>query len=148
MKEQTADSVVKAFWKGWVTRHGCPTSLLSDQGKNVDGAAIRALCEQFGITKKRTSSYHPAGNGFAERSIRPIKQILKALIAERNLPQKAWADLLPEVLFGLRATVNESTKYSPFTVVHGRDPLLPHDVLWGKSPSTDDPVNAECYKEG
>jgi hypothetical protein len=26
MKEQTADSVVKAFWKGWVTRHGCATS--------------------------------------------------------------------------------------------------------------------------
>ena len=28
IKDQTADSVVKAVWQGWVTRHGCPTSLM------------------------------------------------------------------------------------------------------------------------
>ena len=148
MKDQTADTVVQTFWKGWVTRHGCPTTLLSDQGKNVDGTTMRALCDSFGIKKKRSTSYHPEGNGFAERSIRTIKQILQTLISERKLPQKSWADLLPEVLLGLRISENESTKCSPFEIVHGRKPLLPQDVLWKNTrDNVDEPVNANTYGE-
>lgn len=147
MKNQTADTVVKAFWRGWVTRHGCPTTVLSDQGKNVDGATMKILCDKFGIAKKRSSSYHPAGNGFAERSIRSIKQILTALLTDRGLPQKSWKELLPEVLLGLRIAENESTKCSPFSVVHGRDPLLPHDVMWNTHNENEEPVPVKVYGE-
>lgn len=125
MKDQTADTVVKAFWKGWITRHGCPMTLLSDQGKNVDGTLMKVLCDKFGIAKKHSSSYHPAGNGFAEHSIRSIKQILTALLTDRGLPQKSWSELLPEVFVSLKMNPPNAP---PFSVVHGRDPLLPRDM--------------------
>ena len=61
MKNQEASSVVRALEQGWFLRHGYPLALLSDQGRNVDGALVNGLCERLGIEKLRSSPYHPQG---------------------------------------------------------------------------------------
>ena len=37
MRDQNATTVVTMLWNKWITRHGCPLNILSDQGANVDG---------------------------------------------------------------------------------------------------------------
>ena len=58
MRDQTAESVEEALMIGWIHRHRIPKVLLIDQGRNVDGKAIRELCSKYGIVKKRSSPYH------------------------------------------------------------------------------------------
>ena len=46
LNDQAAASGVKAFMDGWVLRNGYPLILLSDQGRNMDGALVRKVCER------------------------------------------------------------------------------------------------------
>ena len=58
MRNQEADSVVKGLEQGWFLRHGYPLTLLSNQGRNVDGALVNTLCESLNISKLLSSLYH------------------------------------------------------------------------------------------
>ena len=69
-----------SFSNHWLYIHGSPSYLLSDQGSNVDGDVIREFCDKFDIKKRRSSPYHSQGNGFAERSIRSVKEMLRAIL--------------------------------------------------------------------
>ena len=67
MKDQEAVTVAEAgIWLAQQIR--VPVTLLSDQGRNVDGALIRELCAKYGITKLHSNAYHPEGDGDAERT--------------------------------------------------------------------------------
>ena len=85
----------------------------------------------MGIEKRGSSAYHSLGNGFAERNIRSIREVLRTIILEYRLPQSKWRSLLPEVSFALNTTLSASTKCVPFIVVFGRNPTLPEDVQIG-----------------
>ena len=87
LRDQTAPSIVRAFATNWLYIHGNPLYILSDQGSNVDGETMHTFCDHFGIKKRRSSPYHSAGNGFAERNIRNVREILRAALLEQNLSQ-------------------------------------------------------------
>ena len=122
---------MRKLWNRWIALNGCPFYLLSDQGSNVDGATIRDLCKELGIEKRRSSAYHSQGNGFAERKIRSIREVLRTIILEYKLPRSKWWSLLPEATFALNTKLSASTKCVPFNVVFGRNPTLPEDVQIG-----------------
>ena len=50
----------------------------------MDGEIIREFCNTFGIEKRRSSAYHSQCNGFAERHIRNIKDILRAVFITKR----------------------------------------------------------------
>ena len=133
MKDQLASTISDVIWQKWINVYGCPKYLLSDQGSNVDGETVRSLCEKLGIEKRRSSAYHSQGNGFAERNIRSIREILRTILHERRVSQKKWRKLLPEVVFSLNSTKSASTKYAPSELVFGRCPRLPEDIKLGVS---------------
>ena len=133
-KDQQAPTIVNALWKSWITRHSCPRYILSDQGSNVDGASIRDVCTNFGIEKRRTSSYHSQGNSFAERNIRSIREIMRTLLLDQKLPQSYWRNILPTVVFSINSTESAATKCIPFEVIYGKYPTLPYDIVFGTVP--------------
>lgn len=67
--------------------HGVPFYLLSDQGSNVDGDVMRSVCGTLGIEKRRSSAYHCGGNGFAERNICSVEDMLRAVLIHQRLQQ-------------------------------------------------------------
>ena len=89
------------------------------------------VTEVCNVEKRRTSAYHSQGNGFAERNIRSIRDILRAVLLDRNISQKNWRVLLPEVVFSLNVTESKSIKCVPYEVVFGRSVVLPQDILFG-----------------
>ena len=131
MVDQRAETIRDALWSKWITRFGCPLYILSDQGSNVDGGVIRALCDDFKIQKRRTSGYHSQGNGFAERNIRTIRELFRTLLLDFEIPQNQWDRLLPGIVFALNTTVSHTTKCVPFEVLYGRKPILPIDMIFG-----------------
>ena len=66
-RDQTAQTTVKALWANVIQPFGCPARFHSDRGPNFESALMRELCDTYGITKSRTTPYHPAGNGGVER---------------------------------------------------------------------------------
>ena len=135
LRDQTAPSILRAFSSHWLYIHGVPSFLLSDQGSNVDGNVIREFCDESSITKRRASPYHSQGNGTAERDIRSIKEMLRAVLLQRNFPQTKWRRLLPGLVFALNCSVSNATKCTPYKIVFGRSATLPIDLLFSSGPT-------------
>ena len=128
MKDQTADSVLRHFMSGWVYNHGLPEILVTDQARNMDGETMNRFCTDFNIQKRRSSPYHPEGNGLAERCVQAGKQLLRCLLAEREMSSTEWPELMKEVTFVFNSARNSSTKLSPHEVMYGVSLRPPQSV--------------------
>ena len=122
MGDQTAESVCKGLLQGWIYRHGPPRIMLSDQGPNVDGKLVREMLAKFGIEKRRSSPYHPEGDGQAERGIQTVKQAMRCLLQERNIGKDDRPSILQEVSYNINGLPNNSTGYHPYTIMYGIEP--------------------------
>ena len=67
MLNQRAETVAKAFVNEVVTRHGVPSKLLNDQGRNFEADLMKQVLSLLGVRKLRTSPYHPQTDGKVER---------------------------------------------------------------------------------
>lgn len=128
---QTAKRITTELVKIF-SRYGLPDILHSDQGSNFESTILHQTLDAFGVTKSRTTAYHPAGDGLVERFNRSLLQMLRAYVQQ----QHDWEQYLPLVLYAYRTAVHASTGVSPFELMFGRQghkPPLPsttaHDVL-------------------
>ena len=87
LRSINAAAVADACFHHWIKHHSCPTRILTDQGAQFEGQMFRRLCDRLGITKVRTSAYHPQTNAQAERVHRFLKSSLKALVGKNP---KLW----------------------------------------------------------
>ncbi len=116
LKSITIKEVAKALFSRWISFFGAPYSLHSDRRGNVDGELIRQLCTLFNITKSHSAPYQPRGDGLIERQFRTMKDMLKASVLDSG---RQWIECLPTVEMGIRSTVQNTTKFSPFEMVFG-----------------------------
>ncbi|CAC5389753.1 unnamed protein product [Mytilus coruscus] len=101
-------------------------TLLSDCGCNFVSNLVKALSELFNIKRHLTSSYHLQTNGACERM---NSVILRALHSYTQDQRDDWYDVLPGILMAYRATpATQSTDYSPFFLLYGREMTLPIDT--------------------
>ena len=122
-----AATIAKVIMERFIPQHGCPSVLISDRGTEYVNSAIDLLSTQLKISRKVTTPYHPSGNGKTERCHRFLNDILAKGLQDRSHDE--WEDLVPGALFAMRTCVNDSTKYTPYMVVYGRDPVMPLDTL-------------------
>ena len=107
-----ADALIQYF-----SKVGIPDEIVSDQGSNFITKLMAQLYEQLGITKIKTSIYHPQANGLVERFNGTLKTMLKEFLGEHV---QAWDRCLPYLLFAYRVVPCESTGYFPFELLYGR----------------------------
>ena len=67
MKDHTAKTVTKVFYKCFLAIFGVPAKLLSNRGANLLSTLVEELCTAFGIQKCRTMAYHAQCNGQVEQ---------------------------------------------------------------------------------
>ena len=61
--DQTAKTVTKYLYQGYISIFGAPARLLSDWGANFMSSIIDEMCNLLGMKKLQTMLYHPQTNG-------------------------------------------------------------------------------------
>ena len=111
MKTAESVEIAKCLKEKWLFRYGMPSSILSDNAKNLHHAKImQELYDLLGCQKNRTTSYHPRTNGQVERKQKDLVVVLKKLVGENR---GDWPDKLLIATFALNQAVSSTTKFSP-----------------------------------
>lgn len=85
--------------------------LKSDNGREFVNIEMQKFCRSRGIEHQTTAPYNPEQNGKAERDIRTITEMIRAMIFGRNLPKKLWSEAVSMAAFILnRSTTSKSNK--------------------------------------
>jgi len=136
MKNQEATTVAKILFDRVICTHGCPLQILSDRGTNFESELFQELCKLMAIDKIRTTSYQPSTNGGIERFHATMHSLIAKWVGQNH---RDWDDKLPSVAFAYRTSVHESTGFTPFFLMYGREARLPADLVYG-SIETDNPT--------
>ena len=136
LRNKEADTIARVLVEQVFTRFGVPLSILSDQGKEVDGKVMQEVCRLFGIEKLRTSAYKPSTN-IVERFHRTMNSVLAKMVSSH---QKDWDSRLPFAMAAYRASRHDSTGYSPNFLMFGREVYGAVDILYGSPDETDAPT--------
>ena len=136
LHSKEAEPIAKVLVEQVFCRFGSPVSLLSDQGKEVDGSIMTQVRRMLGIDKLRTTPYKPSTNQ-VERLHRSINAILGKTVASH---QKDRDTRLSFAMSAYRASRHESTGYTPNMLTLGTEVRAPADIVYGSLDNTHTPV--------
>jgi transposase InsO family protein len=132
LRGRTSSEIAKALHDHLITQHGPPTTILSDRGRELISKAMQHLCKYWGVRKVATGGYNPTGNAFCERFHRYLNSAITTL-KPGSADSPEWDRLVPAVLFSYRCSINDATGFSPYYLLHGKDPHMPEDLLFQAS---------------
>ena len=73
-----------------------------------------------------STNYYPQGNGLVESTNKNLIRILKKTVIEN---QRSWHSTLPNALRADRVTPKNSLGVSPYTLVYGKETILPPNIM-------------------
>lgn len=134
LPNKTADELAEFFYEDIICRHGTPAKCTTDHGGEFEGA-FQDLLERCHIDHRLSSPYHPQANGLTERFNQTLGRALKKMVGQYP---EFWDKHIPTILLGYRGSIQASTKFSPFYLMHGREMVLPvHNVHRLPAPEAD-----------
>ncbi|UYV64119.1 hypothetical protein LAZ67_2006616, partial [Cordylochernes scorpioides] len=118
VSEATVKEVSKFLVEDIFLRHGAPQYLISDRGSQFTSNLMKEVMKTCKIKHCFTTSYHPQTNGLTERLNRTLINMLSMYV---NTDQKNWDEILPFITHAYNTTIQETTGYSPFFLMFGRE---------------------------
>uniref|UniRef100_A0A8C5QI47 Integrase catalytic domain-containing protein n=1 Tax=Leptobrachium leishanense TaxID=445787 RepID=A0A8C5QI47_9ANUR len=129
-KDQWASTVAKVLVEKFFIHYGLPLKVHSDQGRDIESRLIKQLLDLLNIQKSRTTPYHPQGDPQPERFNRTLLNMLGTLLADKK---QHWSRHISAVVHAYNSTKNDTTGYSPYRLMFGREERLPVGLAFGVS---------------
>lgn len=101
-------------------KHGIPRTIIADHGAQFTGKELNALFARYDIPQIHLIPRHCPQVSTVERYHRTLMTAVSILVQQDH---RSWDTTLPKVQFALNTTVNESTRFTPFFLVHGREAI-------------------------
>ncbi|KAJ7975820.1 Retrotransposon protein, putative, Ty3-gypsy subclass [Quillaja saponaria] len=130
----STEDTAQLFFKYVVKYWGVPKNIVSDRDSRFTGTFWSELFNLLGSQLNISSSYHPQTDGQTERFNGMLEEYLRHFA---SVNQRNWPKLLDTAQFCFNAQKSSATNRSPFEIVTGQQPLLPHTLdgpYTGKSP--------------
>ncbi|XP_071902671.1 uncharacterized protein [Coffea arabica] len=124
-KTDDASYIADLFFRGIVRLHGMPRTIVSDRDVKFLSYFWKTLWGKLGTKLLFSTSSHPQTDSQTEVVNRTLSTLLRAII-KKNI--KPWEECLPHVEFAYNRTVHSATRFSPFEVVYGFNPLTSLDL--------------------
>jgi len=122
-----APGLAKLFFDNVFRRFGMPSAIVSDRDVRFTSNFWQALMSHLGTSLKMSTAFHPQTDGLAERANRTVEEMLRAFIDHKH--QDNWDKFLTSLEFAYNNSVNRSTGYTPFFMLHGFHPNTPASLL-------------------
>ena len=126
LRKINEDEVISFLQDHIMTRFGVLVSLVFDNAKYFSSIKLTAFAHEKGIKLHYSANYYPQGNGLAESSNKNLIRILKKIVIEN---QRSWHSALPNALWDDRVTPKSVVGVSPYTLVYGKEAILPPNIL-------------------
>lgn len=114
-----AEELAQLYVTHVFSKHGIPTSIVSDRGSEFTSCFWRAFTQLLHIELELSTAFHPETDGQTERVNQVLEQYLRLYT---DYKQKEWAPLLPVAEFTYNNTPHSSTTMSPFFANKGYHP--------------------------
>ena len=134
MRNQEASTIARLLVDRVFCTHGCPMQILTDRGQNFESELFQEICKHMSIDKIRTTAYKPSTNGNIERFHATLNGLLAKWVSEN---QRDWDEKLPAIAFAYRTSVQETTGFTPFYLIFGREARIPADLVYGTQVPSD-----------
>ena len=126
LPDRKTETIAKALFEKVFCVYGAPKKILSDRGKELIAESIEKVYDTWGIKLATTGGYNPQANGACERFHRWLHAAMTTVYDRKTLD---WDSYLEPLAFAYRTSVNDSTGFSPFYLMHGREAVLPLDAM-------------------
>lgn len=103
-----------------IGEHWLFRAILSDNGPPYSGILMKALADHLQVHQRFATAYHPQSNGLVERFMETLKNMISSYLDTDN-HQTTRDTHLSEFQLAYNSSPHQTTKYSPFSVVHGRE---------------------------
>ncbi|UYV63096.1 hypothetical protein LAZ67_2003113 [Cordylochernes scorpioides] len=122
-----AKEAAKFLMEDVVLKHGAPREIITDRGRVFQSKLIAELTKQCSSIHRFTTAYHPQTNGLTERLNKTLANMI-AMYA--SVEQKDWDVILPYVTFAYNTAKQDTTGFTPFKLIHGREVETTVDTLF------------------
>lgn len=75
-KTKTADEIANFIYEDIILIHGCPSIILTDNGREYKNELVNNSCKKFEINKRYSTPYKPSTNGLVKRTNKTIISML------------------------------------------------------------------------
>jgi hypothetical protein len=140
-KYVSAEETAQLFFKHVVKFWGVPRDIVSDRDSRFTGNFWTELFRLLGSKLSMSSSAHPESDGQTERFNGMVEEYLRHFVSGN---QRNWVELLDVAQLCFNVQKSSSTNKSPFEIVTGQQPSLPHLV---DIPASQRPTRAENFSK-
>ena len=125
LKNIEAETVAEAL-VGIYCRVGVPEEMLTDMGTQFISKCMKEVSRLLSVKQLTTTPYNPQCNGLVERFNGTLKTMMKKLCSEQP---RQWNRYIEPLLFAYREVPQETTGFSPFELLYGRQVRGPMQIL-------------------
>ena len=127
LKETSSKTIARVLVDEICFRYGAPQTLLSDLGANLVSEVMAETCKILKIERLFTAPYRPQTDGLLEKYHHTMCKNLSMYVNDRH---DDWDLLLRGVCYSYNTTTCvDSTQFSPYYLMFGREPLHPIDTI-------------------
>ncbi|UYV71739.1 hypothetical protein LAZ67_9000200, partial [Cordylochernes scorpioides] len=122
-----AQQVAKFVLEDVVLKHGAPREIITDRGRVFQSKLISELTGLCSSAQRFTTAYHPQTNGLTERLNKTLADMMSMYV---DVEQKEWDVILPFITFAYNTAKQDTTGFTPFSLIHGREAETTLDTLF------------------
>ncbi len=121
-REYTAEETCNHLMNYWVSRHGVPTFIQSDNGIQFAAHLTQEFLASAKAIQVFSNTYKPRCNGLVERQNRTLAHMLR-VFCSRYMDD--WDKFLPQVVGAYNSTRHATTGVSPYMLLTGHERSMP-----------------------